>query len=314
MMAALLPGAWLLPAGSPHATVTEVAAVSVATQAAIAHVEAPVAIEQAQRSVGSAADQAATRAGYAAAMEQAAARAEATLPQPQPEAPAEPTPSPTVNEVAAQACSTAVVRGLSDQLMAEIELLRPGTVASIEDVPGIEAGPGTLPYLQKPAVDALRKVTARGNTIQLNSALRSLAQQYLLHRWYQTRRCGIPLAAPPGTSHHESGLAIDISNYAQLRPTLAAHGWRWLGGRDPVHFDFVGQGGTRLGGLSVLAFQRLWNRNNPDDRIPEDGVYGPATAQRLARAPANGFPLGPEAAAPAPFTTAAVAPDAAALD
>jgi MYXO-CTERM domain-containing protein len=39
----------------------------------------------------------------------------------------------------------------------------------------------------------------------------------------------------------------------------------------------------------VRAFQRLWNTNNPGDRIGEDGAYGPMTEARLARAPAAGF-------------------------
>ena len=43
---------------------------------------------------------------------------------------------------------------------------------------------------------------------------------------------------------------------------------------------------------TVLAFQRLWNRNNPRDRIAEDGDYGPATESRLRRTPADGFPIG----------------------
>jgi hypothetical protein len=58
-----------------------------------------------------------------------------------------------------------------------------------------------------------------------------------------------------------------------------------------VHFDYVA-GGVRLTGLSVLAFQRLWNRNHPEDPIAEDGRYGPQTEARLRSAPAEGFPIG----------------------
>ena len=59
-----------------------------------------------------------------------------------------------------------------------------------------------------------------------------------------------------------------------------------------MHFDFAGGGTVDLSTLSVQAFQRLWNRNNPNDRITEDGSYGPATAQRLRNSPAGGFPQG----------------------
>jgi hypothetical protein len=48
-----------------------------------------------------------------------------------------------------------------------------------------------------------------------------------------------------------------------------------------------------LRGLSVLAFQRMWNRNHPEDLIEEDGLYGDVTEARLTRSPIGGFPIGP---------------------
>ena len=48
--------------------------------------------------------------------------------------------------------------------------------------------------------------------------------------------------------------------------------------------------------MDVMAFQRLWNRNHPEDIIAEDGDYGPATAARIERSPADGFPRGPTCA------------------
>ena len=56
------------------------------------------------------------------------------------------------------------------------------------------------------------------------------------------------------------------------------------------HFDHVASPDIR--GMDVHAFQRLWNRNHPEDPIDEDGVYGPNTDARLAQAPAEGFPIG----------------------
>ena len=43
----------------------------------------------------------------------------------------------------------------------------------------------------------------------------------------------------------------------------------------------------RTAGLK--AFQRIWNRHNPDDTILEDGTYGPTTAAKMDASPANGF-------------------------
>ena len=67
---------------------------------------------------------------------------------------------------------------------------------------------------------------------------------------------------------------------------------------------YVGGGTMDLAGLSVLAFQRLWNRNHPEDVISEDGAYGPQTEARILRSPAEGFAVGPgcdEPPPPAPF-------------
>jgi hypothetical protein len=163
-----------------------------------------------------------------------------------------------------------------------------------------------FPYLQAPAADALAAAQrARGATMGINSALRTLPQQFLLYRWYQQKRCGIRLAAPPGKSNHESAVALDIGDYGAWRPAMQAKGFRWLGASDPVHFDYVGEGRVDLGGLSVLAFQKLWNRNHPEDPIAEDSAYGDDTEKRLALAPVGGFAKGADCSAnvaPTPAT------------
>ena len=53
-----------------------------------------------------------------------------------------------------------------------------------------------------------------------------------------------------------------------------------------MHFNCPG---GSLGATSVLAFQRLWNCNNPSDKIIEDGIYGRQVEQRLLKSPASGF-------------------------
>lgn len=44
---------------------------------------------------------------------------------------------------------------------------------------------------------------------------------------------------------------------------------------------------TRTAG--IRAFQKLWNRYNPHDQIPVDGTYSSPTAERMSKAPVNGF-------------------------
>jgi D-alanyl-D-alanine dipeptidase len=202
-------------------------------------------------------------------------------------------PNDPVSAAVTSSCSTTSVRGLATQLVAEIQCLRPGTLKSIAGVSGYSLGPAVFPFLQTPAADALARVQrARGRTLVINSALRTVPQQFLLYRWYQTKRCGISLAAEPGKSNHEAALAVDVDSADAWRSAFSGQQYRWLGARDPVHFDYVGPGGVDIRGLSVRAFQRLWNRNNPNDRIAEDGDYGDETASRLAKSPVGGFAKG----------------------
>lgn len=204
------------------------------------------------------------------------------------------------DEAGGGSCSTTVVRGLVEQLVAEANCMQPGTYRRISSIPRVSLGSAaaTAPYLQHDAATALSRAASRGSgTIAINSGMRTIAQQYLLKRWAERGRCGISAAASPGRSNHESGLAIDVSDYSTWRTRLEAEGFRWFGSGDRVHFDYTG--GRDLRSVSVRAFQRLWNRNHPDDRIAEDGSYGPATESRLRRAPAEGFPRGASCGGPA---------------
>jgi len=198
-----------------------------------------------------------------------------------------------VGDYLSSTCSTSVVRPLSIQLITELDCLKPGAVSEIPADDQIDAS-GILDYLQTKAGESLPVVAnARpSSTLHLNSALRSLAQQYLLYQWYLQGRCGISAAATPGTSNHERGLAVDVQSSSSWRSAFQNHSWHWLGSGDPVHYDFTGSGTTTITGKSVQAFQRLWNVNNPDDEISEDGVYGPQTAARLKKSPAGGFDIG----------------------
>jgi hypothetical protein len=203
-------------------------------------------------------------------------------------------PGPTVAEVAGSACSTQVVSGLSAQLITELECMTPGLMRRIDDLPHVELAGGVWPVMQSAAGDALAGVN---HSIYVNSGLRTLAQQFVLYHWYTSGLCTnvVSLAARPGRSNHESGLALDVANYSDAKSALQARGFSWLGAGDPVHYDY--QGGTDLRDKSVLAFQRLWNLHNPGDLLVEDGLYGPNTEAALLAAPAGGFPGGASCAA-----------------
>jgi len=173
----------------------------------------------------------------------------------------------------------------------------PGQLVRFDEQNGIEIRAAVLPYLGAEARAGLYAAAAAGGgkPLVINSAFRTVVQQYLLYRWFELGRCGIPAAARPGDSNHESGRALDVGNYSEWIVLLGEHGWAHTVPGDPVHFDHLASPDIR--GADVLAFQRLWNKNAPDDPIAEDGSYGPMTEARIRRAPAEGFGVGASCAA-----------------
>ncbi len=197
---------------------------------------------------------------------------------------AAPAHAQTVQTVAGRgACSTAGVEGISRQLAEEQMCLRPGGFVRFTPHPNISLSSSRVhPYAQASAANAIR-AAADSRSLSINSAFRTLADQYVL---YHSGGCG--LAARPGRSNHQSGRAIDVGNHSAARSALTGNGCAWFGSSDAVHFDCPG---SDMRADSIRAFQRLWNRNNPSDTIAEDGVYGPQTETRLGRAPAGGFAI-----------------------
>jgi hypothetical protein len=207
----------------------------------------------------------------------------------------------TVDQAVGAFCSTSAVEGLSMQILAEANRLVPGAFVDLSASLALDLTPAAYPYMEASAAKAFVSAAAmHGGVARVNSMLRTPAQQYLLYRWYQGHACGIQLAAPPGTSNHETGLAVDLEDYASWRSAMQASGFGWLGWSDPWHFDYWS--GTSRSGLMIRAFQSLWNCSHPNDRIAVDGAWGWQTESRMRKAPARGFSTtcGAEAGSPAP--------------
>jgi hypothetical protein len=200
----------------------------------------------------------------------------------------------TVADALNGGCSTASVKGLSQQIIDEMQCMKPGLFVAVPSEPNLSVEPQVFAYLLAPARDHLIATLAAhpGTTMTVTSMYRTIAQQYLLATWHSQGRCGISAAAPPGESNHETGLAIDVSNHSTWYSSLSGHSFHWLGSFDPVHFDYQGTGAVDQRGLDVEAFQRLWNRNHASDTIAEDGDFGPASQARLRESPASGFAIG----------------------
>jgi hypothetical protein len=200
----------------------------------------------------------------------------------------------TVQQAAARSCTTESVDGLSRQIIAQARCMEPNAFVPLPNRPNLVVESNVFAYLELNARNQLVKAldSKKGVTMTVNSALRTVAQQYLVWRWSAGKRCGVTLATPPGESNHEIGSALDIAEHATWRATLEAHDFKWLGASDRVHFDFT-KSPARRRATDVLAFQKLWNRNTPKEKIPESGRYDAKTEAALKRAPANGFAIGP---------------------
>lgn len=187
--------------------------------------------------------------------------------------------------------STASVNGLSQQLIYQLQLNLPNIFVSFDNL-NIDLTDTAFLFLQAPAMEALKKaIVARGVTMLVNSAYRTIAQQQIL---FNDRFNNPNPVAPPGRSNHQTGLAIDIEDARGWEPFLIDQGWEPLPG-DPPHFDYVGDGTQDIRSAAILAFQQLWNKNHPNEKITEDGIFteGGETEDALNRTPASGFAKAP---------------------
>ena len=188
-------------------------------------------------------------------------------------------------------CSTSGLMGLTQQIVDTlIADLPAGMVIDISSKVN-KVGGSTLPYLQKDAAEALiAAIDEKGETPRLVHAVRVIPQQYAVYYWYtHGRKCGVKLAAQPGSSPHERAIAVDFENHGDWINVLARHNWVWRGNDDPPHFNYHGGHDPDFGHKGMKAFQKLWNLHHPDDKIAEDGTYGGETRKRLEASPIEGF-------------------------
>jgi N-acetylmuramoyl-L-alanine amidase len=186
-------------------------------------------------------------------------------------------------------CSTFAVRGLDIQLIYQMNKISPGLLVRIDDL-NVALGGSVHPWMQAPAkINLAKAIAARGKTMTINSAYRTLAGQMLLRTHYRNSRCGISAAAAPGKSNHNNASAIDIEDADGWRSSLESANWRWIGSFDPVHYDCVDPALKTINQIAVQAFQQIWNSRRPNDPVADDGDFGPVTASRLRYSPAEGF-------------------------
>lgn len=191
----------------------------------------------------------------------------------------------------------ALIDGLSLQLMDELRCMDPNWLeyyTPCKEVGCIWAH-GPQPLAARPEVlAALRAAAAeKQDYITITAAYRDVAMQYF-SRWFRDNCNPNFNAAEPGRSNHQGGRALDVQSYNYWWTMLEKHGFNHPIPSDQPHFELVGSSAFRaeskeLQRLSVLAFQVLWNKNNPNDLLDVDGVYGARTKARLGDSPVEGF-------------------------
>jgi len=99
---------------------------------------------------------------------------------------------------------------------------------------------GLNPGLARIARNLPRVAASQGFRARVTSGYRSRASQARLYARYQAGLQPYPVA-PPGTSDHEKGIALDVvtTDVQKLVALLASVGLNWYGPGDPVHFTLA---------------------------------------------------------------------------
>jgi hypothetical protein len=118
-------------------------------------------------------------------------------------------------------------------------------------------GPMSSSGLVAQVVNALGFARSHGWHGSVTSGFRSYAEQAAL---YQRYLHGGPLAAKPGTSSHEFGQAVDVTDYGTFGRLMSIAPaferlYNHLGSADPVHFSVTGydKGGLLPTGISLVG-------------------------------------------------------------
>lgn len=121
------------------------------------------------------------------------------------------------------------------------------------------------PRLRFIAKNLPRAARASGFNARVTSAYRDPRKQAALYSAYLRGETPYPVA-PPGTSMHEKGLALDAvsDNQEKLVGLLTSAGLSWFGPSDPVHFELGGAPRRSQGQIEPFE---SW-REGPGSSIP----------------------------------------------
>lgn len=90
--------------------------------------------------------------------------------------------------------------------------------------------------LRGDAATALEAAVAESEAPRITSSFRTYAQQAALYELYKSGKGN--LAAPPGSSLHESGLAIDARGTPEWELAMARNGFKRTVKSEPWHWEY----------------------------------------------------------------------------
>lgn len=93
-------------------------------------------------------------------------------------------------------------------------------------------------FLDKEAAAAFDRAVRASDVPRVTSAFRTRAEQEYLYQLYLSGKGN--LAAKPGTSKHEFGLAIDARGTERWEQAMSANGFRRTVSSEPWHWEYFG--------------------------------------------------------------------------
>ncbi len=109
--------------------------------------------------------------------------------------------------------------------------VEPSSIVALETVPGH--------YLDREAARAFDRAVRESTVPRVTSSFRTRAQQEYLYQLFLSGKGN--LAAKPGTSKHEFGLAIDARGTVDWEAAMTANGFRRTVSSEPWHWEYFGE-------------------------------------------------------------------------
>lgn len=143
---------------------------------------------------------------------------------------------------------------------------------------------GLDPGARRDLLILLAKAKDAGIQVTPTSGYRTREEQAAL---YNNRHKNPFPVAPPGSSRHESGLAVDLSvpqsQRSKVNELAGAHGWKWHGPSDAVHYEYGQPEAPKAKGFSAFIDRPAGSAASPKAKGFSAFIDRPAAAEAAPR-------------------------------